>query len=140
MVLALARRGAEIIRVSAKEILALRGIEATEPEAMVYLWLESRGYSEEEGTMNFQSGLWGGRQWYGGLVADFLLYAPSLLALWVQGDYWHRDPVIQEKDEFNKARMEAEGIPVVRIREAHIYAALDSVMEDALRGIEWEQG
>lgn len=124
----------------AKEILARRGILATDLEARIYLWLESRGYSEADGSMQFQSSLWGGRQMTGGLEQDFLLRTPSPLYIWALGDWWHKDPVQQNKDAENKARVEAAtGIPVIRVRERHIYIALDRVMEDAIQGIEWEQ-
>lgn len=137
--LALGRSLLKIEQVTSKDILAKRGVAATEPEAISYLWLESRGYSEKDGTMEFQSSLFGGRQIQGGMVVDFILYTPTLLSWSILGDYWHRDPTTQDRDEANKARLEREGIPMIYIREDHIYAARDAVLEDALHGIEWEQ-
>ena len=127
------------VPLTAVEILAKRGIRATEPEAIAYLWLEGQGYSEEEGTMDFQSGLWGGRAWLGGRVVDFILYMPGIRGIQIIGEYWHRDPIQQQDDEDTMARLEQIGIPTVRVRDSHLYAALDQVMSDAIQGIEWEQ-
>jgi len=120
-----------------QERLALRGIIATDLEALVFLWLEGQGYREGV-DFSFQSGLFGGRQEAGGQVADFILYTGRAypLVIRVMGEYWHESPEAQGKDDGGKSLLIAQGFEVVDVWGQDILTSLNFTMEQALRGIE----
>lgn len=120
-----------------QERLLLRGIIASDIEALVYLWLEGQNYREGI-DFSFQSGIFGGRQEAGGQVADFILYTGRAypLVLRVMGKYWHETPEQQGKDDAAKAILESAGFEVVDLKEKHILESLNYMMEQALKGIE----
>lgn len=119
-----------------QERLFLRGIIASDIEALVYLWLEGQGYREGI-DFSFQSGIFGGRQEAGGQVADFILYTgrASPLVIRVMGEYWHETPEQQGKDDAAKAILQAGGFEVVDVWEKNILESLNYTMEQALKGI-----
>ena len=125
---------------TAQEILAKRGIVATDLEAIVYLWLEKQGYRDPQ-DFSFQSGVFGGRQEAGGQVADFILYTARAypLVIRVMGEHWHTGPDQQAKDEGAKSALEANGFDVVDVWERYLLESPDYTMEQALKGVELGQ-
>ena len=116
------------------ELLA-RGLQATTPEAIVYLWLEKLSIPFE-----FQSVMLGGRTMPGGFTVDFIVLdrEPPLL-LRVQGTYWHSGLGKMGSDEEQKLTMQAMGYKVVDLWERWIYENIEYVMQMAMAGMELGQ-
>jgi hypothetical protein len=74
--------------------------QVTKPEPLVY-WVQDKQATWNEYVVSialekyrisyiFQASYWGGRQMRGGVILDFLVYAPFEMPVEVYGDYWHR--------------------------------------------------
>lgn len=129
--------GLRPIELTPQQELALRGIVATDLEAIVFRWLETHGYRPDT-DFSFQSGLFGGRATLGGQVADFIITTGQAypLVIRVMGEYWHEAPEQQGKDDASKALLEAMGYRVVDVWQGDMETALNNTMELALKGIE----
>jgi hypothetical protein len=111
----------------------------TLPEWLVYKWLERHGLKADQDFF-FQSSMYGGSTQYGGVIADFVL--PGLigsqgLVFRVQGLYWHYSKEDQKYHDLEtRLHLEAGGWVVVDLDEDAIYERLESIMPDALKGID----
>lgn len=65
----------------------------------------------------YQVPFFGGRSVRGGIVVDFIVHiAPKPVAIWVQGEYWHRRK--STEDSFAMDRMRKAGYYPVELTEA----------------------
>jgi len=124
----------------AKRVWRLMGkVQASVPELCTYDWLERRKLVFE-----FQSSQMGGRLIAGGAVVDFIIsgLAADGLYVWrVQGEYWHKGPEVERKDEVQKRRLlhlRIGGVPVVAVVdlwEGDIYDRFPTVFVRAEYGM-----
>lgn len=124
----------------AKRILSLQKKfpVGTIPEMIVYDWLRQQGLSFE-----YQVELYGGRNFSGGLVPDFVLYQDRTNAdIWsVNGDYWHSISRKGLHDQTASLRMLGQIINgatvkrVVELWERDLYAMRPQIFYYALAGI-----
>jgi hypothetical protein len=74
-----------------------------------------------EGGFIVQEPFFGGRIIYGGLVTDFVViavYPPC--ALEIQGEYWHSNPLGEERDLMRRLMIESLGYRYVELEEWEI--------------------
>lgn len=95
----------------------LKRVYGTLPERILYRALERRGIP-----FDFQSSVFGGRIFLGGMVADFVLLDRAVV-IRVQGRFWHSRPATAEKDEVQKNVLEMLNYDVLDIDEFTIYDA-----------------
>lgn len=116
------------------------GWPGSRPEWMVYQELISQGKSPQ-GDFNYQTSLMGGRQEFGGIVADFVVYSPPIV-INVQGGYWHFDMGVSKQsiDEIQRAEMTSLGYTVVYIDESDIEADVNYFVAEALAGHDHSTG
>ena len=115
----------------------LAELAGTEPELAVYIELVRRGFTEGV-DFDFQSSLFGGRLFRGGLVVDFIFSNPPDLAISVAGEYWHfgRGVEVRAKDLLARASLTAEGITLIFIEETHALENAEFYVGEALRYID----
>lgn len=122
----------------AKKMLALQKQypQATLPELVTLDWLLRNGYDFE-----FQAPLFGGRR-AGGTVLDFLVFeGGKAIAIAVNGDYWHTQKSVAQRDRQLMLRLlgaEASGFrisDVVTMWESDIYDKRPLVFYQAMAGV-----
>jgi len=122
---------------NARSVMRLRekGIVGTSPELLVYQWL-----TKEKLPFEYQSSQMGGRLQLGGVVVDFLLgHTPGLIALQVQGEYWHKSSA---EDAAGRTALLGQRVggrtikQVVSVWENDVYDRLERTMTAAIMGRE----
>jgi very-short-patch-repair endonuclease len=105
---------------------------ASDLEVMVGEYLARQDIAFE-----FQSQLIGGfgGQDIGDAKVDFIL-RDRMLAIRVQGEYWHKQPDVEAKDLLQKERLKAMGWAVVDLWTDDIKNNLEEAMRHALIGEE----
>ena len=115
----------------ANAILDKKLLVASKPEKAIYNALKRLGI-----TFEFQSSLLGGRQWLGGVVADFYLPENNLIISCL-GLYWHyTQPDRITKDKIQGIALETRGIKVIFIDEDDALRNALFYVSEALRGID----
>jgi very-short-patch-repair endonuclease len=104
------------------------------PEVIVYNWLTKRNIE-----FKFQSVFAGGIWEFGGAVVDFVL-TERMIALRVQGIYWHQGVSKKGSDDIQRETIESYGYTVVDVWEDDIENRLDETMNKAIRGEEMVRG
>ena len=102
----------------------------SEPERMVKEWLDENNIIYRE-----QVNIFGGRTEKGGAIVDFII-SDVMIAIRVQGEYWHIGTAVEARDNLQKEMLTAQGYTVVDIQEEEIYRDVDYVMRKALQGEE----
>ncbi len=105
----------------------------TIPEYYIYraLWRTGR---EEGIDFEYQASFAGGRLIRGGIIPDFLVYAPKV-GINVQGQRYHLPPFANpSNDRIQRAQMESVGVRMEYISEEEALNSPDEAVRSALAG------
>jgi len=121
--------------------LAEKYPSATLPELVTLDWLQRNGYVYE-----FQAPIFGGKQ-AGGTVMDFLVFQGNEALAWaVQGEYWHSQKKMVNRDKAIFLRLLGATVSgfrinaVVELWEEDVYSRRPLIFYQAMAGIGLRSG